>query len=100
MVAVVVAMVVALGMVVTPMEVGDNNRVFQPCTDAKIQRGDGFTFGIAFSTRESFNHTQLSPCNRRLSLASGANTQLALFCPKVNEISLTINATSCQPPSL
>ncbi|XP_010907712.1 uncharacterized protein [Elaeis guineensis] len=96
-VAVVVAVAVTLGMVATLAEAGDNNRVFQPCADAKIQRGDGFTFGIAFSTRESFffNQTQLSPCDRRLSLASGANAQLALFRPKVDEISLlTVNTTS------
>nr|AEZ00912.1 putative expp1 protein [Elaeis guineensis] len=94
--AVAMAVVVALGMVATPAEAGDNNRVFQPCADTKIQRGDGFTFGIAFSTRDSFffNQTQLSPCDSRLALASNANAQLALFRPKVDEISLlTVNTT-------
>lgn len=84
---------------------GDQNRVFQPCADAKVQRFDGFTFGIVFSTKESFsfNQTQLSPCDRRLSLDNDG-AQLAVFRPKVDEISLLIintttsNSVSC--PSL
>ncbi|KAK6159417.1 hypothetical protein DH2020_006731 [Rehmannia glutinosa] len=49
----------------------DTNPVFDPCSDAKIQRMDGFTFGLVFSSRDSFffNHTQLSPCDRRLSFS-------------------------------
>ncbi|XP_072986494.1 uncharacterized protein [Typha latifolia] len=77
-------------------EAGDQNRVYEPCLDAKIQRGDGFTFGIAISTQGSFfsGQTQLSPCDRRLSLSS-SGAQLAVFRPKVDEISLlTINTTT------
>ncbi|KAK3031418.1 hypothetical protein RJ639_036159 [Escallonia herrerae] len=80
----------------------DTNRVFSPCSDASVQRSDGFSFGIAFSSRTSFflnnnNSLQLSPCDRRLSLSS-SNSQLALFRPKVDEISiLTINTTSFSP---
>ncbi|OVA05168.1 hypothetical protein BVC80_8985g69 [Macleaya cordata] len=73
----------------------DTNSVYDPCSDTKIQKSDGFTFGIAFSTKESFffNQTQLSPCDTRLSLSS-INAQLAVFRPKVDEISLlTINNT-------
>ncbi|KAL3621193.1 hypothetical protein CASFOL_036105 [Castilleja foliolosa] len=73
----------------------DTNHVFDPCSDAKVQRSDGFTFGLAFSSRDSFffNQTQLSPCDRRLSL-SGNGGQLAVFRPKVDEISLlTINTS-------
>lgn len=79
----------------------DTNKVFQPCSDTKIQRSDGFTFGIAFSSRESFfnNKSQLSPCDRRLSLSS-SGSQLSIFRPKVDEISLlTINTTNFQPDS-
>ncbi|KAK6136818.1 hypothetical protein DH2020_029441 [Rehmannia glutinosa] len=60
---------------------------------------DGFTFGLVFSSRDSFffNHTQLSPCDRRLSL-SGNSGQLAVFRPKVDEISLlSINSTTFDP---
>lgn len=75
----------------------DTNRVYQPCSDTKIQRSDGFTLGIAFASRESFflNQTvQLSPCDRRISLSS-SNSQLAIFRPKIDEISLlTINTTA------
>ncbi|GFQ03847.1 hypothetical protein PHJA_002528500 [Phtheirospermum japonicum] len=77
----------------------DTNHVFDPCSDAKVQRSDGFTFGLAFSSRNSFffNQTQLSPCDRRLSL-SGNGGQLAVFRPKVDEISLlTINTTTFDP---
>ncbi|KAK6131901.1 hypothetical protein DH2020_034359 [Rehmannia glutinosa] len=62
---------------------------------------DGFTFGLVFSSRDSFffNHTQLSPCDRRLSL-SGNSGQLAVFRPKVDEISLlSINSTTFDPVS-
>ncbi|XP_011088314.1 uncharacterized protein LOC105169588 [Sesamum indicum] len=78
---------------------GDTNIEFSPCSDAKVQRFDGFTFGLAFSSKESFffNQTQLSPCDRRLSL-SGYNAQLAVFRPKVDEISLlTINSAAFNP---
>ncbi|XP_031476491.1 uncharacterized protein LOC116248055 [Nymphaea colorata] len=77
----------------------DTNSVFQPCADTLIQKSDGFTFGIAFSSYKSFlpDRTQLSPCDRRLSLSS-ANAQLAVFRPKVDEISLlTINTSSFSP---
>ncbi|XP_028102052.1 uncharacterized protein LOC114301293 [Camellia sinensis] len=77
----------------------DTNHVFDPCLDAKVQRHDGFTFGLAFSTKESFifNETQLSPCDRRLLLA-GSTAQLAMFRPKVDEISLlTLNGTQFNP---
>lgn len=67
---------------------GDNNPVYDPCSDAKISRLDGFSFGLAFASKDSFffNHTQLSPCDRRLALSGFA--QLAVFRPKIDEISL------------
>ncbi|EOY33267.1 PREDICTED: uncharacterized protein LOC18590193 [Theobroma cacao] len=76
--------------------------VYQPCSDTKVQISDEFTFGIAFSSRDSFlfnQSHQLSPCDRRLSLSS-LNSQLAVFRPKLDEISLlTINTSSFFPDS-
>ncbi|XP_010247701.1 PREDICTED: uncharacterized protein LOC104590673 [Nelumbo nucifera] len=93
-------MMLILVMVMTMMmhvDASDTNRAFQPCSDTKIQRSDGFTFGIAFASRSSFFYNssqQLSPCDRRLGLSS-SSSQLAVFRPKVDEISLlTINTTS------
>ncbi|PSS01630.1 ALK tyrosine kinase receptor scd-2 like [Actinidia chinensis var. chinensis] len=78
----------------------DTNRVYSPCADTTVQRSDGFTFAIDFSSRNSFfvnSSLQLSPCDRRLSLSS---SQIALFRPKVDEISLlTINTTNFYPDS-
>ncbi|XP_028765855.1 uncharacterized protein LOC114723783 [Neltuma alba] len=79
----------------------DTNGVYSPCEDAKVQRGDGFTFGIAFSDKDSFfmnqGGPQLSPCDRRLDL-SNKGAQLALFRPMVDELSLlTINTTTIDP---
>lgn len=80
----------------------DSNKVFSPCGDAAVQRSDGFTFGIAFAGRTAFyfnNSVQLSPCDRRLGLAS--NAQLSVFRPKVDEISLlTINTSNFFPDSV
>ncbi|KAK6235294.1 hypothetical protein QQP08_027279 [Theobroma cacao] len=80
----------------------NTNGVYQPCSDTKVQISDGFTFGIAFSSRDSFlfnQSHQLSPCDRRLSLSS-LNSQLAVFRPKLDEISLlTINTSSFFPDS-
>ncbi|GMH29995.1 hypothetical protein Nepgr_031838 [Nepenthes gracilis] len=80
----------------------DKNHVYSPCSDTTIQRHDGFTFGIAFASRTNFflnNSIELSPCDRRLSLSS-SNSQLSVFRPKVDEISLlTINTSSFQPDS-
>ncbi|KVI10748.1 uncharacterized protein LOC112506290 [Cynara cardunculus var. scolymus] len=77
----------------------DTNSVFNPCSDAKVKRRDGFTFGFAFSSKQSFfkNQIQLSPCDRRLSLG-GTDAQLAIFRPKVDELTyLTINGTHFDP---
>uniref|UniRef100_A0A5B6YWS7 Expp1 protein n=1 Tax=Davidia involucrata TaxID=16924 RepID=A0A5B6YWS7_DAVIN len=74
----------------------DKNPVFDPCSDTKIQRWDGFSFGVVLSSKEFFffNQTQLSPCDRRLPL-SGNNAQLAVFRPTVDEMALlTINSTA------
>ncbi|KAM7258082.1 hypothetical protein ACFE04_013823 [Oxalis oulophora] len=78
---------------------GDGNEVFDPCSDAKVAEGDGFTFGIAFSTKEAFflDQIQYSPCDSRLGL-SGKSAQLAIFRPMVDEISLlTINSSNFNP---
>ncbi|XP_022762126.1 uncharacterized protein LOC111308031 [Durio zibethinus] len=73
----------------------DTNGVFSPCEDSKVQKSDGFTFGLAFSKKEFFffDNIQLSPCDNRLALGS-TMAQLAVFRPKVDEISLlTINGS-------
>ncbi|XXG42484.1 hypothetical protein AAC387_Pa01g2754 [Persea americana] len=92
-------MMVVVVTIVTGAE--NTNNVYDPCSDTKIQKQDGFTLGIAFSSKESFffNDTALSPCDRRLSLSTASNNpQLSLFRPKVDEISLlTINASSSFP---
>lgn len=77
----------------------DTNDVYSPCLDSKIQRSDGFTFGVAFSSKESFfqDQIQFSPCDARLSLAS-KNAQLAVFRPKVDQLSfLTIDTSTFNP---
>ena len=79
-------------------EAGDDNRVYSPCSDSTVAVGDGFTFGIAFAARASFFGTnrsvQYSPCDRRRLSLSG-NSELAVFRPKVDEITLlTINTSS------
>eukprot|EP00246_Nothoceros_aenigmaticus_P001343 TRINITY_DN11861_c0_g1_i1.p1 TRINITY_DN11861_c0_g1~~TRINITY_DN11861_c0_g1_i1.p1 ORF type:complete len:248 (+),score=25.28 TRINITY_DN11861_c0_g1_i1:81-824(+) len=78
------------------VDAGDKNTVFSPCTDATVQKGDGFTFGLGFAANESFyadSSLQISPCNK--SFTSG---KIALFRPKVDEITLmTINHTDLTP---
>jgi diphthamide biosynthesis protein 3 len=32
----------------------DNNPVYSPCSDTQISKGDGFTIGIAISSKEAF----------------------------------------------
>lgn len=97
----VAAAVVVAALMAVVVEAGDHNPVFQPCADTKIQRWDGFTLGVALAPRDSFfsNNIQLSPCDSRLSL-SGAGAQLAVFRPKVDEISLlTVNTSSSSSSS-
>lgn len=95
----VIQMMVAIMMMMLVADGADNNKIFSPCSDARVQRLDGFTFGLAFSSRESFtfNNTQLSPCDQRLALQS-KQSQLSLFRPKVDQISLlTINSSLFDP---
>uniref|UniRef100_A0A0E0BA23 Uncharacterized protein n=1 Tax=Oryza glumipatula TaxID=40148 RepID=A0A0E0BA23_9ORYZ len=77
--------------------VTDENGVY----DTRIQRGDGFNFGIAFSSVGVFyfgGSVQLSPCNRRLSLTSSG--LLVVFRPKVNIFGqVIITTTSFNPVS-
>ncbi|KAG8061181.1 hypothetical protein GUJ93_ZPchr0003g17806 [Zizania palustris] len=91
-----VVVVVVAALLASEAAAGDDtNGVYEPCADAMVQRGDGFTFGVAFAGRDAFfsGGVQLSPCDSRLSLASRA--QLALFRPKVDEISLlTVNTSA------
>ena len=77
---------------------GDTNRAYSPCMDTRVQRHDGFTLGIAFASRDKFfynnGNVSLSPCDSRLSLSS-SNSQISVFRPKVDEISLlTVNSSS------
>ncbi|CAA7407546.1 unnamed protein product [Spirodela intermedia] len=67
----------------------DTNNLYQPCGDTTVRRLDGFTLGIASApqTEFVFNRTMLSPCDRRLALSS-VGAKLAVFRPKVDEISL------------
>ncbi|KAK3405700.1 uncharacterized protein LOC104425564 [Eucalyptus grandis] len=78
----------------------DTNGAYSTCADTTVQRSDGFSFAIAFAARTAFffNSTQqLSPCDSRLSLSS-SGSQIAVFRPKVDEISLlTINTSSFSP---
>lgn len=88
-------------MTMIPAQAGDTNPVFDPCSDTKVQRLDGFTFGLAFAAKDSFffNQTQLSPCDKRLSLSTNS-AELAVFRPKVDEISLlTINSSTIKSVS-
>nr|XP_043622821.1 uncharacterized protein LOC122594430 [Erigeron canadensis] len=92
----ILTMIMAIVMAVYSL---DTNNVFDPCSDTKVLRGDGFTFGLAFSSKESFfsNQIQLSPCDTRLSL-HGTNAQLAVFRPKVDELTfLTLNTSDFDP---
>ncbi|KAG9439811.1 hypothetical protein H6P81_019976 [Aristolochia fimbriata] len=89
------AVMVMAAVVLAATAASNSNHVYSPCTDTKIQRSDGFTFGIVYAPRNSFfkGQVQLSPCDRQLGLAGSA--QLSVFRPKVDEISLlTINTTS------
>jgi len=81
-------------------EAGDNNQVYSPCSDSTVAIGDGFTFGIAFAAKDSFFSTnrsksvQYSPCDHR-HLSLNGNSEVAVFRPKVDEITLlTINTSS------
>ncbi|KAF5473957.1 hypothetical protein F2P56_005903 [Juglans regia] len=91
----------AVALLALSVGASDNNRVYSPCLDTTVARSDGFTFAIAFAARNSFfynNTLQLSPCDSRLGLSS--NSQIALFRPKVDEISLlTVNSSSFTPDS-
>ncbi|KAJ4897001.1 CSL zinc finger domain-containing protein [Raphanus sativus] len=93
---------IMLLMVMVDVLVGalDNNVVYSPCSDTQISKGDGFTVGVAISSKEAFflDQIQLSPCDSRLGLAA-KKAELALFRPKVDEISLLSIDTSKFNPS-
>ncbi|KAL3691782.1 hypothetical protein R1sor_005433 [Riccia sorocarpa] len=81
----------------------DENDVFSPCQDTTVRKHDGFTFGLLISRNDTFyaqdknrNKIQLSPCDKRLNQLT--SSQLAVFRPKVDEISLLIvNYTQVNP---
>ena len=93
-------MIVIAMMAMLVADAADTNDVYKPCLDAKVQKGDGFTFAIAFSQKQFFtpdNGPQLSPCDSRLDLA-GKGAQHVVFRPKVDEMSvLTINTSNLDP---
>nr|VDD35643.1 unnamed protein product [Brassica oleracea] len=67
----------------------ENKVRYSPCSDTQISKRDGFTVGVAISSREAFflDQVQLPPCHSRLGLAVKM-APLALFRPNVDEISL------------
>lgn len=78
------------------------NSVYSPCMDTTVLKNDGFTFGLAIASNRSFflNRIQMSPCDLRLqdSLMDG---KVALFRPKVDEISLLlVNYTEFNPENV
>lgn len=80
----------------------DTNAVYSPCMDTTVLKNDGFTFGLAIGSNSSFfvDRTQYSPCDSRLQggLSLG---KLALFRPKVDEITLLlVNYTELDPVSI
>ncbi|CAL4936352.1 unnamed protein product [Urochloa decumbens] len=97
----VAAALAAAVLLLAPVASGDDrNGVYDPCADTTVRRGDGFTFGVAFTNRDAFfsGGVQLSPCDSRLGLANRA--QVAIFRPQVDEISLlTVNSSSFDPSS-
>ncbi|GAA0143886.1 hypothetical protein LIER_04465 [Lithospermum erythrorhizon] len=97
----VVQIALLLMMAMATVNAGDTNPVFDPCSDTKVHKGDGFTFGLAFAGKDNFffNQTQLSPCDSRLKLSS-SKAELALFRPKVDEISLLSINGSFNPASI
>ncbi|KAL8140280.1 hypothetical protein V2J09_006301 [Rumex salicifolius] len=93
---------ITIAVLVVSVSAGDNNHAYSPCRDTTVQRHDGFTLGLAFAGKSSFYSSsntslQLSPCDKRLSLTN-SNAQLAVFRPKVDEISLlTVNSSTLSP---
>jgi hypothetical protein len=76
----------------------NNNQVYRPCVDTTVEKNDDFTFALACSANSSFyyKNLQLSPCDRRLTGLNGG--QVAVFRPKVDEISLlVINISNFNP---
>lgn len=95
---------IMLLMVMVDVLVGalDNNVVYSPCSDTQISKGDGFTIGVAISSKEAFflDQIQLSPCDSRLGLAAKM-AHLSLFRPKTDEISLlSIDTSTLKPVSV
>ncbi|KAG0577946.1 hypothetical protein KC19_5G193700 [Ceratodon purpureus] len=93
---------VLLATVLIALSVGaeaNANSVYSPCMDTTVLKNDGFTLGLVIASNRSFflNRVQLSPCDLRLqdSLRDG---KIALFRPKVDEISLLlVNHTELNP---
>ncbi|CAN1278322.1 hypothetical protein LINPERPRIM_LOCUS16607 [Linum perenne] len=88
-----------MNMIVPANAADENNPVFDPCSDSTVAKSDGFTFGLAFSSNESFfmGEVQLSPCDKRLALAA-KHSQLAVFRPQVDELSLlTVSSDTFDP---
>lgn len=92
--------IVVMMMILITCNGDDTNPVYEPCSDTKVKINDGFTFGLAFASKETFffNQTQLSPCDKRLPLNGNAAAAVALFRPKVDEITLlSVNTSSFKP---
>ncbi|XP_022151466.1 uncharacterized protein LOC111019395 [Momordica charantia] len=94
--AAVLLLLMAVAAAAAVVQASDDNRVFSPCTDTTVKKSDGFTLGLAFATEQKFvfNRTlKLSPCDSRLALTG--NSLIAVFRPRVDEISLlTVNTSA------
>ncbi|CAI5461032.1 unnamed protein product [Closterium sp. Yama58-4] len=70
------------------VQAGDRNTVYDPCKDADpVQKGDGFSFAIGFGGI-SATWNKSSPCFAETLQILPPGVEVAVFRPKVDELSL------------
>ncbi|CAI7882794.1 unnamed protein product, partial [Closterium sp. NIES-54] len=70
------------------VQAGDRNTVYDPCKDADpVQKGDGFSFAIGFGGM-SATWNKSSPCFAETLQILPPGVEVAVFRPKVDELSL------------
>ncbi|KAF7831254.1 ATP-dependent Clp protease ATP-binding subunit [Senna tora] len=76
---------------VVTVNAGDANGAYSPCLDSRVDRSDGFSFGIPFASKDKFfynNTVQFSPSDNTLYFTS-SNPQISMLRSKLISSSLS-----------
>ncbi|KAM1670838.1 hypothetical protein COP1_044406 [Malus domestica] len=83
------------------IDCSNNSNIYLPCADTTVERSDGFTFGIAFASKDSFQRNRTIAVSLQLQAATSTAAAVArksiiiIICRLKLTSSLTASLSLC-----